>query len=95
VLIPLGGAYGSSNLKDNFSEHLKRRLLGARMFQNGVPFDGIVKRKVPHFEDHTKREIDITKHPNDYATPIERIHVLGLQEDAQKRFDANHVVMTK
>jgi hypothetical protein len=91
-LIVAGCLKGSSFLNEAFKKHLRQRLAGEEgdIETDGFTVTGIIEKVALNFEYSMKRGIDVTG-----KVRTEHIMIKGLQENSQKRFKDNRVLMDR
>ncbi|KAJ8069522.1 hypothetical protein OCU04_003173 [Sclerotinia nivalis] len=92
---PGGDNCGSSYLNENYRKMLLDRLQDEHylldIWPAGESLESIVNRFIPNFEDDFKRRKDVTA----LFGLKTRLHLPGLRQNAEKRFDDGYIVIMK
>ncbi|TGO50521.1 hypothetical protein BOTNAR_0390g00090 [Botryotinia narcissicola] len=92
---PGGNNCGSSYLNENWKNMLLNKLKDESylldMWPAGESLESIVNRFIPNFENDHKRRKDVAS----LFGLKTRLHLPGLKENAEKRFDDGHIVIIK
>ncbi|KAF7900126.1 hypothetical protein EAF00_004462 [Botryotinia globosa] len=84
-----GSSYLNENWKNMLLNKLKDEIYLLDMWPAGESLESIVNRFIPNFENDHKRRKDVTS----LFGLKTRLHLPGLKENAEKRFDDGHIVI--